>query len=223
MVSMRTADGRPTKVAVAACVLRAFVEPRPTAGHLAAYLNGDPSDVTPSNLQWQTPLENHDVARDVGRVAEREVRIVNGRPSYLCRRCRMWQPVDRFYRQAQTYSRNGRPNSKCGRVSECPACDTERRVERRRLAKMNGGRSPAPADKAEPLLAELDRFALAADAGGLTPGGRLARARLWADLSRAELARRAGMKPATVDDVEGHGRIPRVATLRRLLRVFADG
>ena len=228
MVTVRGEDGRQELRTVAACVLMAFVGSRPSHAHRAAYVDGDPSNLRPVNLAWQTPLENHDAARANGRVPDREVRTVGGRPCHLCRRCGIWQPVAEFPRLTQTYSKHGRPNSKCELQSECRACNNERRVERKRLSRLNGGRMPTPAEKVEPLLRQLDTLAGADNGGaGLTPAARATRARQRAGLSRSALARLAGLKPATVDNLENGVRLPRPDTVRRLVdalrRLLAGG
>ena len=83
---------------VAACVLSAFVGPRPTPAHRAAYLDGDNTNVGRSNLAWLTPAECGALAARLGRARRRPVRVVGGVPHYQCNRCRAWKAVGEFGR-----------------------------------------------------------------------------------------------------------------------------
>jgi DNA-binding XRE family transcriptional regulator len=204
---------------VASCVLTAFVGPRPSKLHRASYLDGDKTNVHLSNLKWLDPKQNGDLRKSLGHSRQRPSRIVGGILQYQCNDCREWLPEKGFYRLKGGKSRLGNPLTACGLHSECRQCTNRKRAERR--AEYGDDGVPSLLEQILPLLELLDGERVPLDElERARPGERIAAARMSRGLSRAALARQAGLHPETLSQIEEGRNVPRPATLRKLLAVL---
>jgi DNA-binding XRE family transcriptional regulator len=217
VVSIRV-DGRQVTRPVHALMLEAFVGPRPSAEHVACFIDGDEKNVTLSNLEWRTFKVRNDSRRERGSHVQRPSQVIGGRVHYQCNLCKKWLPEKKFPPLATSLSRLGNKMSRCGLSSECRRCGVQRRMERRKRAAANGGRCPTIAEQIRPMLKEMDgRDYQPDDATAPTPGERIAACRKVCGVSQRVVAMRADIHVATMEAIEKGVNLPRPKTLAKIV------
>lgn len=207
---------RTVNISVAACVLAAFTGPRPSRRHRARFLDGDKHNLHLSNLRWLTAKQSQDLTAEHGHARRRTTKLLNGKLHYQCTKCMDWLSEKGFYHLKGGKSRLGNKLTACNLSSECRQCMNRARSDRRR--NYGDGKAPSLLARILPILEQLDGIRIPADEPHRARvGQRLASARIRAGLSRAEVARRTGIHPQTIDQVELGINVPREKTIAKII------